>query len=206
MKEDDKMKYITPETQKMYAEIQRLLMYLCFIIIVSIPAMVYRKKIKEKNKNVKVFVEEASKKDSVWDIDALEERITEIYYSLPNIVKERNITALSKYGSERFLDSYRIRFHWQIYRKETEILKHIDLYHIDILQLKDLENNNEDYAWFNVQGERISYCVDENGIIVKGEDKAYEFKEYWKMIRIKDCFYVDTIKSEVEMNIEQFND
>lgn len=199
------MEYITPEKQKMYAEIQRTFMIIAFIAISSIPAIMYRRNMKKRSEKTLAFAKQAKEIDAIWDIDKIKERITSIFYMMPNIVNERNITKMSTFASEHLLNQYRMNFEWQIARKENEVVKNIDLYYIDLIQLHETKNNRNDYAWFHIQGERILYTLDENGIIVSGEKKSKEFKEYWKMIRIDNTFYVDSIKNEVEIDIDELN-
>jgi len=170
-----------------------LIFLLIFLILSSFIAFQRWQKIKKAKQNIT----SAEMKDKAWDMNTLEKKITEIFYSFQNDWSNFNVENMKSYLSDNYYKRMVLEMNVLKNENRKNEVKDAVLYGIDFLEAVDENDNTKDNLTVQIraQSEDILWNMKENKILFQDTSS---FNEYWKFIRKGNEWVLDIITQETE--------
>lgn len=103
--------------------------------------------------------------------------------------------------SDNIYRSHKTQTDKLIAEKRINVLQDIRIIKIMIYRIQDFADNNKDCFWAHIRVSMIDYMISETNpdYLVGYNDKAEEFEESWKFVRINNSWVLDEIDIETGM-------
>jgi len=156
----------------------------------------------KKNKQCKSLLAKLAKIDSYWDLDKIKSQIEKAFFKIQEAWMRRNQEIAKDYMSERLYTKHKLQTDQMLSEKRKNVLERINLKESKIVEVADFEDDSKDRIWVYIKGKMVDYIIDETtGKVVSGEkEKAENFSELWKFIRVPKGWVLDEIDQKVQIS------
>ena len=144
--------------------------------------------------------------DPIWNEDALNQYVSEIFYEIQYSWAAMDIDRLKHYLTPHLLEQWRGKLEWMNQREEINIMKDIQLKGRKVVGVYDFEDDDKDFVWYYIKASMIDYNMNRRTkVVTEGEpEKVITFEEYWKFQRIGNQFYLDDVMYTSEVDTDAF--
>ena len=139
---------------------------------------------------------DALKQDEFWNEKDLKKKVKEKYFVIQNAWSKQDLETLKKHLSEHLYEQWQLKIEWQHYQNQSNLLDHIQLFKVMIVDFNDAIDNHQDYFWVYIEGKMKDVFVEDGQILESHQDP---FVEYWKFIRQDHDILLDEIKQQDEV-------
>jgi hypothetical protein len=176
-----------------------------WVSIIALPIMLIYSafvtlKVREKSLACKELLARLEKQDTVWNLDTIRHRVSEVFFKVQEAWMERDQNLAKDCMSQAIFDKHKRQTDELIAQHRRNVLEDINLTDTDIVDVEDFADNKRDLFWVYLKGSMRDFMADDRTRdIVSGEDKVESFTELWKFIRQGDTWMLDEIDSTVTL-------
>lgn len=164
-----------------------------------------RKKARLMHQEIEENLLEAYSQDTFWNEKKLKKKVREQYFIIQNAWSNQDIEILKQHLSEYLYEQWQMKIEWQQFQEQSNLLEHIQLFKVMIVDLYDAIDNHQDYFWVYIEGKMQDSFIEE-GQVTDSHNET--FVGYWKFIRHGNDILLDEMKQqgEVESCLDLFLD
>lgn len=170
------------------------LIYFAYILIMVLAAIlipiIVKKRKKKSREETRRLMAEYDDFDGFWSYEFVQNRIEEIYYGVQNAWNDGNMRKAEDLLTPTLYKRYQKHLDGMHRDGEKNVMKNIKLISALPVYAKDFTNNEHDYIWAKIEGSMADYVINEDELIVEGENKEQPFTEYWRFTRRRDGMWV----------------
>ena len=168
--------------------------------ILLIYSAIITQQVRKRNRACRFLLARLKKLDPIWDLDAIRNRISQVFFKVQQAWTERDQNIARDCMSSAIFEKHKMQTDQMISQHRRNVLEDINLIETDIVDVEDFTDNRKDQFWVYVKGSMIDYTVDDKtGSLVSGNEKAEKFTELWKFLRIGDTWVLDEIDQQVSL-------
>jgi predicted lipid-binding transport protein (Tim44 family) len=157
--------------------------------------------VRKKNRACKALLARLEKQDPAWDLDAIRQRISQVFFKVQEAWMERDQNIARDCMSNAIFEKHKMQTDQLISQHRKNILDNINLIETDIVDVEDFADNKKDHFWVYVKGSMSDYTMDDRtDSVVSGNREAEDFTELWKFIRAGDVWVLDEIDQKVSLS------
>lgn len=154
-----------------------------------------------KDQKCRALAHDLSRKDPIWDADAIRRRIELIFMKVQDAWMERDQSIAKEVMSQRLFDNHKRQTDRMLEKKEKNILENIVLNECRLVQVMDYKDDSRDKLTVLIKAAMVDYTIDEvTQKIISGDKEKKPFKEIWKFVRSEHGWVLDEIDSDVHLD------